>query len=188
MNILITILIVVAGIIALLLITALFVKKTYTIEREVLIHRRRPDVFQYLQFLKNQRSYNKWMMTDPNLQITTKGEDGTVGFIQAWDSDNKQAGKGEQEITAIDQGVGISVTVRFIKPFEGLAFTQLSTEVIADHKTNAKWTFRSSMKYPMNILLLAGMEKMLGKDLETSLQLLKEQLEKESGTTGGHSI
>jgi len=185
MNILVTILIVVAGIIALLLITALFVKKSYTIEREVLIHRRRPDVFEYIQFLKNQRSYNKWMMTDPDLRVTTKGEDGTVGFIQAWDSDNKQAGKGEQEITAIDAGVGNSITVRFIKPFEGIAYTKLATEVIADHKTNVKWTFSSSMKYPMNILLLTGMEKMLGKDLEKSLDLLKAELEKES-TPGVH--
>jgi uncharacterized protein YndB with AHSA1/START domain len=178
MNILITILIVIVGIIALLLITALFTKKTYTIEKEVLIHRRRPDVFEYIQHLKNQSSYNKWMMADPDMRVTYTGVDGTVGFKQAWDSDNKQVGKGEQEITAVDQGVGISTITRFIKPMEGIAHLQLATEVVADHKTKVKWSFQSGMKYPMNILIiLLNMPKMLGKDLEKSLELLRAELE-----------
>lgn len=30
-----------------------------------------------------------------------RGEDGTVGFVAAWDSENPDAGKGEQEIIGI---------------------------------------------------------------------------------------
>jgi len=33
------------------------------------------------------------------------GNDGTVGFVLAWDSTNKSVGKGEQEITNVEEGL-----------------------------------------------------------------------------------
>ena len=37
-------------------------------------------------------------MMDRNVKKSFKGTDGTVGFVAAWDSDNKKVGKGEQEV------------------------------------------------------------------------------------------
>ena len=39
--------------------------------------------------------YSKWVMTDPNKRMTYTGTDGTEGFAAAWDSNIKQAGKGD---------------------------------------------------------------------------------------------
>ena len=60
MNTLITILVVVAGIIALLLILALFMKKEHYVRREIVINAPRQKVFDYLKLLKNQEKFNKW--------------------------------------------------------------------------------------------------------------------------------
>ncbi len=103
MKILITILIVIVGIIALLLIIALFIRKEYKVQSEIIINQPVQTVFDYLKQLKNQDNFNKWVMVDPNMKKTFTGTDGTVGFIYGWNG-NKQAGEGEQEIKSLVEG------------------------------------------------------------------------------------
>ncbi len=64
MNILLTILLVLAGIIALLLIIALFMKKEHYVNREIIINAPRQKVFDFLKLLKNQDQFNKWAKAD----------------------------------------------------------------------------------------------------------------------------
>lgn len=178
MNTIIMILFVIAGIIALLLLLALFTKKSYTIEREIAINKPKTEVFNYLKHLKNQDHYNKWVMMDPQLKKEFRGTDGTEGFVYAWEG-NKKAGKGEQEIKRIKEGEKLDVEVRFIKPFEGIANTPFTTETLQPGQTKVKWGMSSQLKYPMNIMLLfMNFDKILGKDLEVSLGNLKNILEK----------
>lgn len=178
MSTLIIILIILGGLIALLLIIALFTKKDYSIEREISVNKPRQDVFNYIKHLKNQAHFSKWVMIDPNLKKEFRGTDGTVGFVYAWEG-NKEAGKGEQEIKKIVEGERLDVEIRFEKPFEGIAQTPFTTESISENKTKIKWGMTSTMKYPMNLMLLfMDMDKMLGKDLEISLRNLKGILER----------
>jgi hypothetical protein len=97
------ILLVVAILIAIPLIVALFVKKEYVVEREVTINKPKEAVFDYVKYLKNQDNYSKWVRMDPNIKKDFRGTDGTVGFVYAWNG-NEKAGKGEQEIKNITQG------------------------------------------------------------------------------------
>ena len=84
MNIIITILLVVAGIIALLLIIALFMKREHYVNREIIINAPRQNVFDYVKLLKNQDQFNKWATADKkNRKEEFKGTDGTVGYIYA---------------------------------------------------------------------------------------------------------
>lgn len=166
-------------IIVVLLIVALFVKKEFSVEREIVINRSKEDVFNYVKLLKNQDNYSKWATMDPKMKKEYKGTDGTVGFISAWDSDIKDVGKGEQEITNITDGERIDYALRFIKPFENKATTYMITEKISENQTRVKWGFSGKMKYPMNIMLLfMNMEKMVGNDFQTGLSNLKNILEK----------
>lgn len=119
MNILITIALVIAGLIILFLVAALLVKKEYTVERTTTINQFKPEVFNYLRFLKNQDHYSKWVMTDPAMKKEFRGTDGTIGFVYAWDG-NKKAGKGEQEIKQINEEK-IDLEIRFMRPFEATA-------------------------------------------------------------------
>lgn len=176
MNILKIIIIGIVAIIGLVLIVALFVKKEYTVEREITIGKPNAEVFNYIKFVKNQEHYNKWVKMDPNMKKNFKGTDGTVGFVYAWDGNDK-AGKGEQEITKIDEGNALDLEIRFIKPFEGIAHTQMTTKPASEGQTRVTWSMAGESKYPMNITNLF-IDSMLGKDLEASLVDLKNNLEK----------
>ncbi len=173
------ILIGIVSLVALVLIAALFVKKEYAIEREIVINKPKAEVFEYIKYLKNQDNYSKWAMADPNMKKEYKGIDGTVGYVSAWDSDVKDVGKGEQEIIKITEGERVDYELRFIKPFEAKDNAYMATEGVSDNQTKVKWGFNGAMHYPMNIMLVfMDMDKMLGGDLDLGLSNLKTQLEK----------
>jgi hypothetical protein len=188
MSIVITIIAVIAALIAVSLITALFTKKGYMIEREIIINRPIHDVFNFIKHLKNQDRFSKWVMMDPNMKKEYHGADGTVGFVYAWDG-NKKAGKGEQEIVNITEGERVDIEVRFLKPFKGIAITPFTTVPLSNPdlesypeypgQTKLTWGMNSTLKYPMNLMLLfMDMDKILGKDIQSSLVTLKRILEK----------
>ena len=178
MYILLIILGIIGGIIALLLILALFAKKGYSVHREIVINKPVQEVFDYVKFIKNQDYYNKWVMRDPNMKKVFKGTDGTAGFIYGWNG-NKEAGEGEQEIKNIKNGERVDLEIRFVRPFAAVGYAEMLTSSAPGNQTHVKWGMSSSMKYPMNVMMLfMNMDKLLGKDLETSLNTLKGILEK----------
>lgn len=177
MKIIKKILLVIAGIIVLALVAALFVSKEYSVRREITINKPSQEVFDYVKFIKNQEHYNKWVMMDPNMKKDYQGTDGTVGFVYAWDSQKDDVGKGEEEIKLLEEGKKINLEVRFKRPFEGLAMTEMTTEAISPTQTRVSWGMSGRSAYPMN-LTNTLMDGMLGADLEESLGTLKGILEK----------
>ncbi|KAA5548249.1 SRPBCC family protein [Adhaeribacter rhizoryzae] len=176
MKVLAKILIGIAGFIALILIVALFVKKEYTVEREITINKPRTEVFNYIRHLKNQDNYSKWVRTDPNMKKAYRGTDGNVGFVYAWDG-NEKAGQGEQEIKNLTEGEKLEIEVRFIRPFASTAYAPMSTEAVSPTQTKVKWGMTGGNPYPLNLMHLF-IDAVLGPDLETSLGTLKNILEK----------
>ncbi len=169
------ILIVVGSLIVLVLITALFVQKKYAVEREIAINKPVSKVFEYVVMLRNQDDFSAWANMDADMKKEFKGLDGTVGFISAWSSENKEVGKGEQEIMAIDPRSRIDYELRFLEPFAATDKAYITTEAVNDSATVVRWGFNGEMKYPSNLMLLfMDMEKMLGNDLTTGLTKLKE--------------
>ena len=169
---------VLVAIIVLVLITGLFVDGNYAVERKVTINKSKQEVFDYVKYLKNQDNFSVWAKIDPAMKKEFKGEDGTVGFVSAWDSENPDAGKGEQKIIKITEGERIDYELHFIEPFESTDFAYLATEAVNDSVTTVKWGFNGKMKYPMNLMLLAmDMEEMLAPDLQNGLNSLKTILE-----------
>lgn len=167
-----------ASIIALVLVTAIFVDGKYAVEREVSINRSKSEVFDYLKFLRNQDEFSKWASMDPNMKKDFRGTDGTVGFVSAWDSESDEVGKGEQEIIAIVEGERIDYELRFLRPFESTDQAYIITESAGMNQTTVKWGINGKMTYPMNVMLLfMDMEEMLGADLSEGLNNLKVKLE-----------
>lgn len=178
MNIILTILLIVAGIIALLLIIALFMKREHYVRREIIINAPRQKVFDYLKLLKNQEKFNKWAKADPDRNWEFKGTDGTVGFIIAWNG-NKNVGEGEKEITNIIEGKRIETQIRFVRPMATIANVIMETESLSDNQTKVYLSNAGTLKYPMNIMIPMA-EKMFPKDMDTSLSTLKNILENQS--------
>ncbi|HVF97327.1 MAG TPA: SRPBCC family protein [Flavisolibacter sp.] len=165
--------------VALVLLTALFVKKDMHAEKEVVINKPKTEVFSYVKQLKNQNSYSKWATMDPAMKKDFRGTDGTVGFVSAWESNNSEVGKGEQEIKAVKEGERIDYEIRFIKPWESKATSYMVTEAVSENQTKVKWGFDGNMMYPLNIMnLFMNMDEMIGKDFSTGLTNLKSNLEK----------
>ncbi|MEO8174794.1 MAG: SRPBCC family protein [Sediminibacterium sp.] len=175
MNILVTILLVIAGILALLLVIAFFTKRGYHIQREIIIDAPLENVFEYVKQLKNWDNFNERAVADPSKKNEFKGTDGTVGFIYAW-SGNSKVGEGEKEIMFISEGSKFETEIRFSKPFTAVGHTDMVTEPVSANQTKVIFSNRSTLKYPLNFLLLI-VEKGIAKDMDTSLSVLKTILE-----------
>jgi len=170
-----TILIILAVVILLPLIIALFIPKDYRVEKHTIINRPKHVVFDYIKYIKNQDYYNKWVMTDPNMKKTFTGTDGTIGFIYAWNG-NKKAGEGENEITGLTDGERITTEIRFVRPFKTIGHTYMAVEADSEHGTKITWGMTGRSPYPLN-LMTSLMQGALGNDLSVSLNNLKKILE-----------
>jgi len=167
-----------ASIIAMPLILAIFTAKSYDVEREVVINQPNSIVFNYIKYLKNQDKFSKWTRMDPDMKKSYRGVDGSVGFVSAWDSQNPDVGKGEQEIIKVIEGEQVDFELRFLTPFEATAPAYMTTESVETDKTKVRWGFSGHMDYPMNLMLLfMDFEKIIGDDLQTGLNQLKVNLE-----------
>ena len=176
MTIIITILLVVAGIIALLLIIALFMRKEHYVKREIIINAPRQKVFNFLKLLKNQEQFNKWATADKkNRKEEYKGTDGTIGFIYSWSGD-KSAGRGDKEIKNIIEGKRIETEIRFVKPMRVSAAVIFETESLSDVQTKVNLINTGTLKYPLNIMIPMA-EKKFPKDMDDCLATLKNILE-----------
>lgn len=179
MGILKKILVILILIVAIVLVAAYFMPKNYAIEREITINKPVDTVFNYVKYLKNQNQFSVWANIDPKMKSTYKGIDGTVGSISAWESEVKEVGVGEQEITNITEGKRIDFALRFKKPMEDTAVGFMSTESISGNQTKVKWGISGVMPYPMNIMLpMMKMDQMIGNDLQKGLENLKDKMEK----------
>lgn len=178
MSIFLVIVLAVFGLITFFLIIGLFIKKDYRVGVSININKPKIQVYKYLILLKNQDIYSKWAYMDKDMKRTYSGSDGTIGFISAWDSDKKQVGAGEQEITNIIGTDKIEYELRFLKPFKSIAKTYFEIKSINEIETEVTWGFSSTMRYPFNLVLLfIDMEAMIAEDFDIGLTNLKKILE-----------
>lgn len=176
MKILKIVLIVLGCIIAIPLIVALFVPKSYTVSVTQTINKPQHVVFDYVKLLDNQKNYSIWVMEDPNLNPEIIGTDGTVGAIQKWNSKMENVGEGEQQITAMTNQ-RIDVDLRFVRPFKGEAKAATIVKPVADGVTEVTSEFYSNDSYPMNLPSYLFGRKMLKEAQEKNLNNLKQILE-----------
>lgn len=167
--------------IVLVLLTALFVKRDFALEKQVVINRSSSAVFDYVKHIRNQDQYNPWSLMDPGMTKTYRGTDGTVGFVAGWESDKSGGpGKGEQTITKITAGRRVDVELHFIKPLESVSPAYFVTDSIAPAQTKVSWGMSGKMAYPFNIIrIFWSVDDMMGKELEKGLAGMKAIMEKQ---------
>ncbi len=171
-----TIIYIIAALIVLPLIIALFLKKEYHVQRQIVLDKNKSEVFHFLKDLKNHEAFSPWSELDPNMKRTFTGTDGQRGFRVRWESDNKQVGVGEQEIANVIPENRIEYKFRFYKPFKALKDTgYLQLSEVEKHKTKVVWGFDGKLDYPGNIVsLFMNFDNMIGSSFEKGLQKLKE--------------
>ena len=151
--------------------------KEMIIEKTVSINRNINEVFNYLKQTKNQDNFSEWNMKDPGMKKEYAGTDGTKGFIYSWDSKDKSVGAGSQEITNITEPNKIDYLLKFKRPMQNSATSGFALDETGENNTSVTWKFQSTSKFPMS-LFASFLKKILGKQMEQSLQNLKAVLEK----------
>jgi hypothetical protein len=171
MKILKKILIILAIIIVIPFIVALFVKKDFVSEAELTINRPKQEVFEYIKYIKNQDNFGVWQLSDPDMKTTSEGTDGTVGFKYSWDG--KKTGKGSQAITNIVDGERMesSLDFGFGEPVKGYFILK----EISPDETSVTWGIEGKSPYPWNFF---GLFMNMNNDFEVGLKNLKAILEK----------
>lgn len=162
------------SIVALLLVIALFIPKQYTVSVTETINKPQQEVFDYVKLIKNQEYYSIWVMSD-TASLSYTGVDGTVGFIQSWNSKDDNVGDGAQEITKITPN-RIDVDLRFKRPFESNQKAATLLKAISPTVTEVTSEFYGNDTYPLNLMSFVG--KKIIKDAEVqNLKNLKKVLE-----------
>jgi len=157
------------------LIAAAVMPKHFTIEQDIIINKPRVVVFDYLKMTKTNNGWNPWMQKDPEVVQTFTGEEGTVGFINAW-SGNKEIGIGEQEITDLIPNERINLELRFIKPMKITHKAHFTTETVGEEQTKVTWVMEGSSPFPYNLICFF-MQKQVKKEFAQGLNNLKITLE-----------
>lgn len=168
---------IILGIIVVLLIVAAVLPKTCTIQVETTINKPKQAVWDYVRLIKNQENYSVRVMADPNVKMTYSWVDGAVGFVSAWDSQDKNVGKGEQEIKNIVEGESYDVEIRFEKPMKATNYAKTMLESLSDTQTKVTNTFSATSAFPMNIVTFL-MIPTLKKDMQKNMDNLKAVVEK----------
>ncbi|GAB4092364.1 SRPBCC family protein [Flaviaesturariibacter terrae] len=157
------------------LIAAAFMSKEMTVEQSMVINKPADSVFGYVKYLKNQNDYSKWAQMDPAMHKEFHGTDAQPGFVSAWEG-NKDVGKGEQTIKAIDEAARrVEYQIHFVRPFESNADAWMVTSD-KNGASEVRWGFHTRMPWPMN-LMTPFMKGSVEKDLKTGLTNLKNRLE-----------
>ncbi|MFH4964173.1 SRPBCC family protein [Gaetbulibacter sp. M235] len=166
-------------IISVIVIIAIIAPKEYVIKRSIIIDRPYIGVFRFLKFIKNQDYWSPWKKKDLNMKQEFFGVDGEVGFIAKWEG-NDEVGKGEQEITFINENDVVETELRFEKPWKSISKAIIKVEDFGLMQTKVSWIFSGYNKFPSNLFMLFyNMDKVVGKDFEEGLKSLKALLEKE---------
>ena len=145
--------IVVVLLVAIPLIAAAVMPKTMSVRQEIVIDRPAMVVYDYVRNLRHQPEFSTWAQLDPDMTSEYRGEDGEVGSVYAWQSDDQGVGVGELEITGLDPGKRITMELRFISPMESTDPTEITLESTGENQTRLVQTYDGKMPYPMNLLI-----------------------------------
>jgi uncharacterized protein YndB with AHSA1/START domain len=154
----------------------LFLPRRYAVTREVVVAKPAREVFDFMKLLKNQERYSTYAQADPAMKIEYRGTDGTPGATVSWDSKDKNVGKSEQEIKAIEDGRKIELEIRFERPFQSTDPLVTEIEPVDANATRIRSTYRSKIRYPYNLLIWWVMAK-VRENMQASLDNVKAVLE-----------
>ena len=178
MSIIKNIISVVASLVILLLIIALFITNDFNYNKSIVINAPIDKVWQHVDSLADLDQWSPWNDLDPNMTKTITGEDGKVGAKNSWYSDVKDVGNGSQTITKIEAPTLLETELKFYGDYEseGAGYIKLTEQ---NGKTLVTWGFTSEIPYPFNLMnLFFDPEYFLGKNFSNGLTKLKVLAEK----------
>lgn len=175
MKILKWIIIILASILIIWLVAAAFISGDFKYEKSISIDAPVDKVWQNTNTLKAMDQWNPWNSLDVGMRKDWSGTVGQPGEKMCWDSENKKAGKGCQEVKKVDhKNRRIDTSIKFLAPYTSEANSYVMV-VPEGNKTRAIWGFTSKIPYPFTMMtLFMDMENTIGKEYQKGLSKLKE--------------
>ncbi len=174
MKILKVILYVLAGLIALFLVGALFLPSDYRVERSVEIDKPVDVVYGQVIDLKNWEKWNPWTAMDPDAKSVISGSGKGVGSRWAWEG--KILGTGHLTILEAEENKSIKSDLIFLEPQAMKSFDVWEFESVGAG-TQVVWANVGELDYPVGRYFGLFLDQMMGPDFEKGLKNLKESCE-----------
>lgn len=147
----------------------------FQVERSINIDAPKEKILKSLANYKEWEAWSPWLLMDEDVQVTYKGEDGTVGSAYTWDG--HYVGSGGMELRKIQENT-LEMKLDFFKPFKSKAdiFWELENK---GSSTKVTWKMHSSLPFFL-FFMVKQMKVWIGMDYERGLRMLKEYMETES--------
>lgn len=167
---------------------SLIAPKKMSVERETTINAPPQVVYDHVRSFSSFGKWSPWEELDPNMQKKYEGRDGEVGSTYHW-AGNENAGKGVQEIVALQPNEQVDIKLTFTEPFASVANTQFLLSKTPEGNTKTVWSLESEMPIPFNVLgLLMNLSDGVGKDYEKGLAKLKTVCESAAANSTGGKV
>lgn len=170
-SILLTIVMGLAGVIALFLVYAASKPDQFKIERSHLVKAPSPVVYSIVNDLHQWDRWSPYSKLDPEMKKTYEGPDAGPGASYAWNG-NGQVGEGKLTIAESKPDEFVKMDLQFTRPFEcqnkvTFAFVPQGDE------TKVSWIMEGKNTFVSKIMdALMDMDKMCGTDFEKGLATL----------------
>jgi carbon monoxide dehydrogenase subunit G len=169
--VLITILIIVAVVIAALVAFIATRPPDCRYERTAQVSAPPDVVFSIINDLHQWGEWSPWEKRDPNMQKTFEGPSAGPGAIYIWNGNN-DVGEGRLTILNAKPGEVVTMKLEFMRPFK--ATNEVNFKLAPSHGgTRVSWIMDGKRNFMMKAMsLFMNMDKMIGKDFEQGLASL----------------
>lgn len=171
-----TILIAGVVIIAIPLVIAAFRPGTFRVERSALIKAPVDQLHAQINDLRAVNTWNPFVLKDPNVRGEYKGPATGPGAEYHF-AGNREVGKGSMSIVDTNP-TRITMKLDTLEPIEGHSTIEFTLAPKAD-ATEVTWAIHGPSPYITKLVgLFLNMDKMIGKEFESGLRMLKTRVEK----------
>ncbi|MGD9897698.1 MAG: SRPBCC family protein [Calditrichaceae bacterium] len=165
---------VLAGIIALFLVVALFLPSDYRVERTISIEKPVSTVYNQVIDLRNWENWNPWTAMDPDANSVISGPGKGVGSKWAWEG--KVLGTGYLNILEAEENKSIKSDLIFLEPQAMKSFDVWEFRP-SGNGTQVVWANVGELDYPVGRYFGLFLDQMMGPDFEKGLKNLKQTCE-----------
>lgn len=169
----IIILLIVAGLIALILLAASFKPAEFRIARHAVISAPPETVFAKVNSLREWQQWSPWEKLDPSLKRSYAGPAAGTGAIYAWDG-NKHVGAGRMTVLESRPCELIRIKLEFFKPMANVCTAEFKFEQV-NRQTAVEWSMFGRSNFVGKVMcLFMNMDKMCGAQFEKGLADLRK--------------
>lgn len=168
-----------ASLVGIALIIALFVNKSYTVERTYPVESNPTLAFAFFSNIENLVMYTTSLEENSDTEVWTEGYPNEEGQKVCWKSKDKKIGTGELELIAIEPKKQIDFKLRITEPEKIEADVILAITAKGEQKTDVHIKVLGEIPYPWNLsLLFVDLSEEIGKVLDENLNEVIPHIEK----------